>query len=305
MEQYQDIWVRGSLKSKGVREVESRYELIKSQAQKYERPFTVLDIGANLGYFSIRLTEDFPNCTAIAIEGMYGDWLKTILQENANNRIILLQKTFTLENLKSLADVEHFDLVLAMSVIHHIKGGFSEVLKTIRSLGTMTIAEIATEDGACGQESVKTGFVPDDAEIIGHGKSHLHGPERPIFVLRDKKETLAKSYLGTPRPNSHNLTIKSDLRTKKKLQRGQELDWHRGINLKTFLSFNGSFPSKEHIVEQLNKAKPNIWHGDLTVHNTILQGDAVQFIDWFDPGVNNLNDEETFPAIIRQIQSLL
>jgi len=45
-----------------------------------------------------------------------------------------------------------------------------------------------------------------------------------------------------------------------------------------------------------------MWHGDLTVHNTILQGDAIQFIDWFDPGVNNLNDEETFPAIIRQIQ---
>jgi len=122
MEQYQDIWVKGKLKAKGIREVESRYQLIKSQAKKFRRPFTVLDIGANLGYFSIRLTEDFPDCTVVAIEGIYGNWLKQILEENGNTRVVLLQKTFTLENLRTLSEVEHFDMVLAMSVIHHIRG---------------------------------------------------------------------------------------------------------------------------------------------------------------------------------------
>lgn len=303
MEQYQDIWIKGKLKAKGVREVESRYELIKKQAKKFKRPFTVLDIGANLGYFSIRLTEDFPDCTVVALEGIYGNWLKQILAENGNNRILLLQRTFSLSDLKSLAEVEHFDLTLAMSVIHHIDGGFANVLGTIRKMGEVTIAEIATEDGACGQSSVKSGFIPIDAQVLGYGKSHLNGPERPVFVMKNKKETLAKSYLSTPRADSHDLKIESNYFTKKKLQRGRIEDWHRGINLRTFLNFGGSFPSRSHIATALKKAKPKTKHGDLTVHNTILQGDAVKFIDWFDPEVNKLDDEQTFAEILREVQS--
>lgn len=305
MEQYQDIWIKGKRKAKGIREVESRYELIKKQASKFKRPFTVLDIGANLGYFSIRLTEDFPDCTVVAIEGIYGNWLKQILAENDNKRILLLQKTFSRADLQSLAEVEHFDMVLAMSVIHHIDGGFANVLETIRSLGTMTMAEIATEDAACGQSSVKAGFIPDDAKVVGYGKSHLNGPARPVFVMKNKKDTLAKSYLHTPREGSHDLKIESNYFTKKKLQRGKVLDWHRGINLRTFINFKGSYPGKAHITELLQKARPTEKHGDLTTHNTILQGDAVKFIDWFDPEVNKLNDETTFQEILTEVASKL
>jgi len=304
MEQYQDIWVKGKLKAKGIREVESRYNLIKSQAKKFRRPFTVLDIGANLGYFSIRLAEDFPDCTVVAIEGIYGNWLKQILEENGNARVILLQKTFTLENLRTLSEVEHFDLVLAMSVIHHINKDFAEVMKVVRSLGTMTIAEIATEDRACGQESVKAGFIPEDAKIIGYGKSHLSGPERPVFVMKDRKETLVKSYLKTPRENSHELKIESNFFTKKKLQRGKIYDWHRGINLRTFIDYSGRYPNRKHIIELLEKRKPKELHGDLTTHNTILQGDDVQFIDWFDPGINVLDDKQTFQKIIAELREV-
>lgn len=304
MEQYQDIWVKGKLKAKGIREVESRYQLIKSQAKKFRRPFTVLDIGANLGYFSIRLTEDFPDCTVVAIEGIYGNWLKQILEENGNSRIILLQKTFTLENLRTLSEVEHFDLVLAMSVIHHINGNFADVMKVVRSLGTMTIAEIATEDRACGQASVKEGFIPEDAKIIGYGKSHLAGPERPVFVMKDKKETLVKSYLSTPRENSHDLKIESNFFTKKKIQRGKILDWHRGINLRTFIDYAGRYPSRKHIIKLLEKRRPTETHGDLTAHNTILQGDDVAFIDWFDPGINVLNDDRTFAEILKELREV-
>ena len=305
MEQYQDIWIKGKLVAKGVREVESRYLLIKQQAKKFKRPFTVLDIGANLGYFAIRLTEDFPDCTVVAIEGIYGSWLKQTLKQNDNKRILLLQKTFKRTDLQALAEVEHFDMVLAMSVIHHIDGGFADVLETIRSLGTTTIAEIATEDGACGQASVKSGFIPNDAEIVGYGKSHLNGPARPVFVMKDKKDTLAKSYLHTPRIGSHDLKIESNYFTKKKLQRGKVEDWHRGINLRTFIDFKGAYPGKAHITELLQKAKPTEKHGDLTTHNTILQGDGVKFIDWFDPDVNKLNDEQTFQEILNEVASKL
>ena len=304
MEQYQDIWIKGKLKAKGIREVESRYELIKSVASKYKRPFTVLDIGANLGYFSIRLAEDFPDCTVVAIEGIYGNWLKQVLVENDNKRILLLKQTFDLNSLRTLSEVEHFDMVLAMSVIHHIPGGFDNVLEVVRSLGETVVAEIATEDGACGQSSVKAGYIPNDAEVIGHGRSHLNGPPRPVFVMKQKKNTLKKSYLTTPRADSHELEIESNFFVKKKHQRGRTYDWHRGINLRTFINYWGRYPSRDYIVSLLEKRRPKEKHGDLTVHNTILQGDDVQFIDWYDPGINVLDDDRTFAEMLKELREV-
>ena len=47
MQIYQDVWVNGKVRQKGVRETEARYEPIKELLAKYTRPVTILDIGAN------------------------------------------------------------------------------------------------------------------------------------------------------------------------------------------------------------------------------------------------------------------
>src|SRR6185436_11568990 len=98
LEQYQDIWCKGQVQKKGIRECEDRFQLIAEFCKQYTRPFTVLDIGSNLGYFSLRLTERF-DCTAVALEGVYGDWLQEVLESNQNRRVILLKKLFKLEDL--------------------------------------------------------------------------------------------------------------------------------------------------------------------------------------------------------------
>ena len=303
MEQYQDIWVKGKLNKAGIRETESRYELIKSIASQYKRPFTVLDIGANLGYFSIRLTEDFPNCTVVAIESMYADWLKKVLSKNESERILLLERKFSLDDLKQLAKVEHFDLVLAMSVIHHIPGKFAEVLEAVRNLGDNVIAETATEDRACGQGSVKESFIPDDASILGYGKSHLKGPQRPVFLLQQKRTTLPDRFVGCTRPDKSEMIIDSDFDSKTMTNRDETRDWHRGINLKTFRYFGGSRPSKEKIVEMLEPKKPTTPHHDLNVHNVILQGDDVQIIDFNDPAIKKgVSDDKAWKDMLRLLR---
>jgi len=303
MEQYQDIWVKGKLSKPGIRETESRYELIKSIASQYDRPFTVLDIGANLGYFAIRLTEDFPNCTVVAIEGIYSNWLKEVLSQNESERVILLERKFSLDDLRKLAKVEHFDLVLAMSVIHHIKGSFGEVLETVRSLGDNVIAETATEDRACGQSSVKESFIPEDASILGYGKSHLKGPKRPVFLLQQKRTHLAERFIGCTRPDKLEMEIESDFSTKKMTNRDETRDWHRGINLKTFRYFGGSRPNKNKIVEMLEPKKPTTPHHDLNVHNIILQGDDVQIIDFNDPAIKKgVNDNKAWSNMLRMLR---
>lgn len=302
MEQYQDIWVKGKLEKPGIRETESRYKLIKSVAEKYKRPFTVLDIGANLGYFAIRLTEDFPECTVVALEDAYSDWLTEVLDKNETERVILLKKKATLEDLKYLADIEHFDIVLAMSVIHHIDGGFKNVLEACRNLGDNLIAETATEDRACGQKSVKESFIPEDAEILGYGKSHLKGPKRPVFWLQQQRKTLKKRYYNSPRKDALDLTIESTFTKKIKKQRGKELDWVRGINLMTYINFGGRRPKNTKIREILKANKPTDPHGDLSTHNVILKGDGIEFIDWNDEKVKGLNDDKQFEKILIELR---
>lgn len=303
MEQYQDIWVKGKLKQTGIREVASRYELIKKQAAKFKRPFTVLDIGANLGYFSIRLTEDFPECTVVALEGLYGSWLKDVLEENNSERVILLHKTFTLDDIKTMSESEHFDMVLAMSVIHHLGSNFKDVLNAIRTLGDIKIVEIATEDNACGQESVRSGFVPEDAKIIGYGKSHLKGPQRPIFVMQDKKISLQKTYIGSTRNNSKNHCIESDYESKIfKKEEHDAYDWHRGINLKTYQYFNGSYPQTEKIIEMLRQKKPTQTHGDMKIHNVILKGDSIEYIDFLEKDGDVYADDVLFEEMVNELK---
>jgi len=301
LEQYQDIWVKGSLLKPGVRECASRWEIVKSVAERWKRPFTVLDIGANLGYFSLRIAEEF-DCTVVAMEGVYSSWLEEILKWNNNPRVILLKGLFRLADFKLLSEIEHFDLVLALSVMHHI-GEYKETLSTLRGLGDVLVAEIATEDNACGQEYVKQGKVPEDAKILGYGESHLSGPARPIFCTEQKRTTLSRSYFGTPLTDI-DLKIESDYEKKIAIQRGRERPWYRGINLRTFLSSGGVYPSRDHIVELCKQARPKETHGDLKIHNTILQGDAVKYIDELDPRRFVENDEETFNAMIRELEDM-
>lgn len=303
MEQYQDIWIKGKLIKRGVREVESRYSVIKEQASKFSRPFTVLDIGSNLGYFAIRLAEDFPECTVVALEGLYGNWLQENLEKNDSQRVILLNKNFSLNDLKILAECEHFDLVLAMSVTHHIKGDFKDVLKTIRQLGESKIVEIPTEDNACGQASVQCSFIPDDATVIGYGKSHLNGPKRPIFYMHDKKTKLKKTYINSDRENPKEHHIESNYNSKVFAKEKESVyDWHRGINLKTYLHFNGIYPDKNKIIEMVNHRRPKIKHGDLKPHNIILQGDDVKYIDFLEKDAAIYDDEETFQKTLLDIK---
>ncbi len=167
--------MKGKVEKRGVRECEDRFELIRAFAGKFERPFTVLDIGANLGYFSLRLAETF-DCTCVAIEGIYGDWTQEVFERNENPRVILLKKIFKLADLRALAEVEHFDVVLGLSMIHHLDGSFDESLEVLRSLGDHLILELPFEANACGQQVVHEG---GGGEAAGGRSVHGFGQEPP------------------------------------------------------------------------------------------------------------------------------
>ena len=56
---YNDVRIKGKTVSLGYRNSENRYKEIFEFCKKFNRPISVLDLGAAEGYFTFRLSEDF------------------------------------------------------------------------------------------------------------------------------------------------------------------------------------------------------------------------------------------------------
>ena len=91
------------------RSCEDRYEPIKELASKFNRQFSVLDIGANFGWFGQRLVRDF-DCVYVGIDN------KTI---DPHPRIWHIPGHFSGNDYLHLSRSEHFDIVLGLAVLHH------------------------------------------------------------------------------------------------------------------------------------------------------------------------------------------
>ena len=118
---YQDIIINGELLWKGVGpECFYRYEAIHNALiKKYNRTITVLDIGANNGYFSLKLAENLgAQCIMVDVT----DRLKNICEFNTNlrDKLIYLKKTFSAHDLDKMSKKINFDVIIALNVLHHI-----------------------------------------------------------------------------------------------------------------------------------------------------------------------------------------
>src|SRR5579872_5613963 len=125
--QYQDVIINNVIVAHGSQECAKRYDAIRPLLQKYNRPITVLDIGASQGYFSFRIAHEF-DASCVMVEGNYygengektADELEKLCILNTNLRnIILLKKHISPDEFQILSECEHFDVVLVLNVIHH------------------------------------------------------------------------------------------------------------------------------------------------------------------------------------------
>ncbi len=183
MKTYQDQWVNGRLVTRGIRECASRYEIIKLVCERYTRPFTVCDIGANMCYFGLRLTEDFPYCSVIAFEYDNFAVRAAHVKKNNSTRLILLNRKLNLTDLCVLGSCCRFDIVLALNVLHHVGNEFGAWLIALRGLGTNLIAEFATIDSR-SKNQAEDYAIPPDARILGYGNSHIKREvQRPIVLI--------------------------------------------------------------------------------------------------------------------------
>jgi hypothetical protein len=182
---YQDLWANGELVQKGYRECANRYEIIKNFcASSFQNGFSVCDIGANMCYFGIRLVEDF-GCSVIAFEfHNFMDRKAHVGCSGASKNILLFNHRMSLKDIILFSKSSKFDLVLALSVLHHVSEEQIEWERALVSLGDKCIVEYAGSDSKRSKANID--FKPSDkGYIIGHGDSHLDKTkQRPIVVLR-------------------------------------------------------------------------------------------------------------------------
>lgn len=299
MEIYQDIWINGVVQTKGVRDCDGRYRPIQAHCSKYNRPITILDIGANLGYYSFRLSSEF-DCISVMVEGakVYQNALfKLIKQQKCRNRLILLGESLDLEMLQEISKCEHFDVVLAMRVVHHFSEPFSDVIDAIGSLGDFVFLELptASEDSVRAKDRVQKELENHSQVLknyryqeVGNFPIHVGSSMSPLYLMENpKKQTsITQPFYDSPRHIQH--TVESTFDNKRLIKqdaipkRGLLVnEWVPGINLYTYLSIKGIFPDRRTISKSIKEHPlPNDSPlTDIMPWNFILSGDHVSLID--------------------------
>ena len=310
MQIYQDVWVDGEVKQKGIRECEARYAPIYEHCKQYsrERSFTVLDIGACLGYFSFRLVTELPavsimfECNPDYVNALAGplqqDKLLSglIKQQYRKNRLVLINKRLTLGVLQELSKCEHFDVVLALRVVHHFKEPFADVIDGLASLGDYTFLELPTANepkvrahGRVVKELADHAAILSkyDYKLVAETPSHVGPGLSPLYLIKNPNiNKITRPYWGSRRVLNH--TIKSTFNEKTLIKKEKYKNrgtlknkWYCGLNLYTYHKLGGIWPSRESISKMLRgyKLPKKSPLTDIAMWNFILSGERIDLID--------------------------
>jgi len=279
MEVYQDVWARGQRAFAGVRECASRYDAMRPVFDQFRRPFTVLDLGAHLGYFSFRLAEDYPGAVCVAVDDDPRLWDLC----EANAPIIHLQQRLTVDQLRTLGTCEHFDVVLALNVLHHMD---EAALEAVMDLGDRVIVETphpweTMAHNGPQVEALYCDLVAHKPKLLTTTPSHLCNLRRPMFLFETPKDTITRPYWDAPEgiwPGMLGITSSFDEKRLFILRKREDRPWMAGINLRTYERLSGIYPPRRQVADWI-RATPVEGHGDVRPWNFILDPRGVHLID--------------------------
>ena len=321
VEIYQDILINGSVYKKGLRNCKDRYAYIKSLITIKNRPFTVLDIGANFGYYSLKIAEDFPNAYVTMIQhSREALVLREILKANTNvnKRLCLLAFTMNKSIMNLLSQCEHFDYILCNNVLHHMPD-YKYVYKYLKKACKYLIIETppVNDNKSCGQNRLEDLYTTINKECKTKSTvkfqrhtnkstySHIYFFEFESVVYKQK------GYFNSPKaPETDELKhiIYDDKRQFYKKSEDSTADYIYGINLFTFISLKGIYPLKSDIIKKFSNIKSeykfNNTIRDITPWNFILN-DNIYLIDVknrIDGQSPVYNDKYQLDQVIRYIK---
>ena len=313
---YNDIRINGKTLSLGYRNSEKRYSEIFKFCKKFNRPISVLDLGAAEGYFTFRLAEDFDG-VFVAVESNPERKLLELCKKNNDHKVLLLNKQMNLKNLKNIKEVQHFDIVLALNIIHHFDEPFQDVLETLVSMSSFCFLE---HPNSLENESTKNSQRLDTEKLdlekfkpillnknpSGLGNSLNKKLERNLWLLQNtQSKTIDRGWRGASKYTEefgpgNQISIKSnfnEINVDYGL-RDEKRNWIQGIDLRTFLEYDGVYPTNEKIINLIDNLKIKNAK-DLGPHNLILNGKRLFLIDQNDK-LDAVNTKEKLKEFLKQ-----
>ena len=313
---YNDVRINGQTISSGYRESEDRYKEIFKFCKKFNRPISVLDLGAAEGYFTFRLSEDFPG-VFIAVESDSQRNLLDSCKKNNNRNILLLEKQMNLKSLKNLKEVQHFDIVLALNIVHHFDEPFQDVIDTLVSMSSFCFFEHpnSLENSATKNshrlKNEKLNLEKFEPQLLNKNESGLGDStnkklQRSMWLLKNtKSKTIDRPWRGTQKYNDEfgpdtQVDIKSnfDEIVIDYSLRDENRPWIQGIDLRTFLENNGVYPTNDDVLNLIDNMKVDNAR-DLGPHNLILNGHELFAIDQNDK-LDPVNTKEKLKSFLEQ-----
>ena len=267
-------------------ECSHKYKFLYHILHSYSRPFTMLELGAKQGYFSIRAAYDFQKSVFVMIENnvrQYSqniDLLDICMLNTKLDNIILLNKEISANDIQRLSECEHFDLVVAFDFFSSKLKHWQQIIQYLLDLADNAIVEVPDN-------------MPDLTDYLKSKDSyHIASLENSTIMFSEgqKKLLLRRHWL---RPLSSSLSVESTYTLKKLIKQYNHVvitDWLPGINLVTFKMMGGSYPTAETLAAKITELK-NVPHHDWLAHNMIVQGSHATMIDCNDPRYTNENLE--------------
>jgi hypothetical protein len=275
-----------------------------------------LDLGAAEGYFTFRLSEDFAG-VFVAVESNPQRKLLELCIKNNNQNILLLDKQMNLKHLKNLKEVQHFDIVLALNIIHHFDEPFQDVLDTLISMCSFCFMEHpnSLEDNSTKNshrlKTEKMNLEKFKPQLLNKNQSGLGNPankklERNMWLLENtQSKTIDRGWRGASKYCDQfglgtEINIQSDFNEINVNYglRNEKRNWIQGVDLRTFLEYNGVYPTTEKIIDLIDKIEIDNAQ-DLGPHNLILNGKKLFLIDQNDK-LDDVNTKEKLKDFLKQ-----
>lgn len=298
-EVYQSIYLHGELIREGVRANDfERLEVIKDYIKPKQ---TILDIGSNVGFFTINLAKLFPENIFVSIEKQYpyARLQQELIKLEGVNNIILIHSEVSTEWLYSAAQAcTYFDVTLLLSVLHHIQDA-EDFLTNLNQVSKSLIMELPHPDESrvCGKDvlkqqltlekisQVKPVFIKMPYEATTHCDTDL----KRSFYYAESPNYQRQSifpYIGYPlQPRSYILKADSEGLVIHKSHLNQDIKAIPGILISDVAQIGQVFmPSYETCLQKIETEFDRLEQldnvADVRPWNILFTKDGLQFIDY-------------------------
>lgn len=285
-----------------------RLELLRPVLSKYQRRFTVLDLGAGinnptLGYEIAQVFD------AVVVE-VEKDWKPVPTRP----RTIVLRHEFSVADLQRLSECCHFDVVLAFNLIHWFGAEWQAASDAILSMGDYVFVQTPVEADSLNVPGYPyipqmQSYFKEQGEWLGSTSQFPAHPPRPIYLHKNGVKQITRTNWDA-HAESANIKVYSthyDVKASFHHKTPREFkDWIPGINLWNFCKLGGVVPARERLVEMLHAVPlPEKPHGDIQPWNMILDGERLHLIDGGDGWTDGAPDAVELENTIRKVEACL